>query len=677
MTRLSAGLSPKGTDRISSGRSASQSYPPSLTEGSTNKSVVVNQPSHDTGSTNSTRAGSGENKPYNYNPNTQKSSSAYISAPRILETSSQIGGTFHIHRRAGIPSEPLAISGAITHKGRSFGQSHWINMISLFEDICGTVERHLQYDQSVTLSNVEKCKALARTIKSRRIPTGPIRLTSDLPSKKVSDELVDCYIQTIESIYRILHIPTFKMDYEALFLSADETAPDITFLAQVKLVLAIGAVTYDKNFSLRVLATRWIYETQAWLFSPTFKSRFNIQSLQSYLLLLFAQEMVGIDGDPMWVSVGTLLRRAIYMGLHKDPDGMPGDDGKPGNTLFVTEMRRRIWNTILEVCLQSSLTSGGPPLFSLDDFDTKPPRNFDDKQIKDSAAIQKDEFTQASISIALRETLPQRLAVITFLNSHGSSLSSCTYEVILQLDKELRSGYKSLCKTIQDYTRSPYPSSLFEFRTVDLIMQQYLLCLHVPFFGLSSAYAFTRKVTVEAAFKIWHSTYQTLPFVTSRPNECPRSSTRDHSTLLATCGSGFYRTIMLQAALVIAAELRSQIRNSESLGPIPLSQDLFTVLENAKAWSIQSLLKDPTEDYIPGTLIGALEDASAASLSILNGVATLDPVGNSTDTLHEMPLDNMSDVTEDWRFMVADSIFNLDCSSDIMHSLFGTAHTAR
>ncbi|EZG08059.1 hypothetical protein H106_02551 [Trichophyton rubrum CBS 735.88] len=619
----------------------------------------------------SARTGSGVNQPHTLNPNNHNTL-----LPRIEETSSQLGGTFQTHRRAGLLGGPLVISGTTTHKGRSFGQSHWVNLISLFDDICGTVEQHLQHNQPIALSNIEKCKALARTIKPRRVPSGPINLTLDLPSKQVSDELVDCYLQTIESVYRILHIPTFRRDYETLFLSAVDPAVNNAFVVQVKLVLAIGAVTYDKDFSLRALANKWIYEAQAWLLDPKFKLRSNIQSLQSHLLLLFAQKTVDIDGDPMWVSVGTLLRRAIYMGLHKDLDGIPG------NTLFVAEMRRRVWNTILEVCLQSSLTSGGPPLFSIDDFDTKSPRNFDDEQIEDSTAIKKNEFTQTSISMALRDTLPQRLAVITFLNSHGSL---GTYETALQLDKELRSVYKSLCKTIQGYVRRPCPLPLFEFRAVDLIMQRYLSCCIYLFFGISlqeSAYTFTRKAIIEAASKIWHSVYQISSFPPRQSNECLDSSPHDRLTLLATCGSGFYRTALLQATLLMAVELRAPIQDSESLVPIPLSQDLFTVLKNAKAWSIQcieagetnikghllifvidahiqALLKYPVEDCTPRSLIGALEDASAASLSILSRVATMDNVEKSTGVLHEMPLDNMGEGAEDWRFMVGGELPNI------------------
>ena len=107
---------------------------------------------------------------------------------------------------------------------------------------------------------MQKCKSLAKAIKSQRTPSWPSPPTADLPSKDVADELVDCYLRTIETVYRILHVPTFKRDYEALWVS--NTEPNTAFLVQLKLVLAIGAITYDEQFSLRTLAIRWIYEAE-------------------------------------------------------------------------------------------------------------------------------------------------------------------------------------------------------------------------------------------------------------------------------------------------------------------------------------------------------------------------------------------------------------------------------
>lgn len=65
----------------------------------------------------------------------------------------------------------------------------------------------------------------------------------------------------------------------------------------------------------------------------------------------------------------------MYIGLHKDSTHLPK------KTVFVAEMRRRLWNTILEVASQSGLISGTPPLVSPDGFDTASPENFDESDL--------------------------------------------------------------------------------------------------------------------------------------------------------------------------------------------------------------------------------------------------------------------------------------------------------
>ncbi|EDN92242.1 hypothetical protein SS1G_08105 [Sclerotinia sclerotiorum 1980 UF-70] len=187
----------------------------------------------------------------------------------------------------------------------------------------------------------------------------------------------------------------------------------INAVTGLKLIFAIGAATYDDQFSLRSSAVRWVYEAQTWISEPEFKSRLTIKSLQTEILLLFAREMAAIGGRLIWVSAGSLFRNAVYMGLHKDPASLPK------KTIFAAEMRRRIWNTILELMLFSSMDSGGPPLISLTDWDTEPPANFDDDELLIADAIPRPqtEFSHTSLAIILRKTLPLRLAIVKSLNN--------------------------------------------------------------------------------------------------------------------------------------------------------------------------------------------------------------------------------------------------------------------
>jgi len=74
----------------------------------------------------------------------------------------------------------------------------------------------------------------------------------------VSDDLVDCYLRTLENVFRIVHVPSFRRDYESLW--GPDPKPDPAFVILVKLILAIGAAAYDDAFSLRKSAIHWVYE---------------------------------------------------------------------------------------------------------------------------------------------------------------------------------------------------------------------------------------------------------------------------------------------------------------------------------------------------------------------------------------------------------------------------------
>lgn len=491
----------------------------------------------------------------------------------------------------------------------------------------------------------------------------------------MADKLVDYYFQTIESVYRILHVPSFRSDYEALWVS--DAKPDMAFLVQVKLVLAIGATTYDENFSLRASAVRWVYEAQTWISEPEFKSRLGIQFLQTNILLLIAREMTGICSDSIWVSAGELLRKAMSMGLHRDPVNLPN------MTVFTAEMHRRLWNTTVEIALQSSLTSGGPPLVSSEDFDTRPPGNFDDEQlmIKDPVLKPEDSFTQVSISIALRKTFLLRLAVTKLLNgirSHG------TYEETLQLDLDLRSSYRTLCRTLQGYTSSTGSlPSRFSIRAVDVLMLCYLLSLHVPFFGPSlheATYAFSRKIVVETSLKIWCVTYPASSIMSAQTRGVNAASPdKDELALLAVCSSGFYRTVAIQAATLIAIEIKAQLQEEEGLGPVPLRSDLLCVLDDAKSWCLQSIKAGETNikgyvlmsivaaqieglmhhldrDELGKKIVKATEDAEDTCLPILEKMAFQNHVGGNIDELNQAPLSTPVGILEDWDFIVSEEL---------------------
>lgn len=519
------------------------------------------------------------------------------------------------------------------------------------------MEWHLREETSKSFSGIRRCQSLAKIIKSQRKPSWPLLERADLPLKSVADDLVDCYLRTTETIYRVLHVPSFKRDYDTLWISNTES--NMAFVMLLKLVLAIGAVTYDDDFSLRTLAIVWIHEVSNWVARPEFKSQLNIQTLQTNLLLLIAREVVNVGGELVWISAGALYRTAIFMGLHRE---------RNHKGLFALQMRRRLWNTILEINLQSSLLSGTPPCVSLEDFETECPSNYDDDQLlaEDSTPKHPEDFTQMSIPIALRKTFPIRLAIAKFLNDVGSS---CSFERSLELDKEMRAVYKLIRQTLSNTQPS---STSFGYQVVEFLMNYYLLCLHLPFLANAkhnSTFAYSRKVTTDTSLKVFRSA------VHSSSTDSALTG-RDDLECFAISGSGLLRIVAFQAVIVVIVEIISQIHEDEGMGPTFVRPDLLTLLAEATTWSLRSievgetniknymlihivtaqvkgLMQRLPKEELSGLLIDAAEEAEAKCLLILQNMVARGSTGVNENELNQMSLNAPHDSLEDWNIMVS------------------------
>lgn len=608
---------------------------------------------------------------------TSTPSTAATPVSSIETAESRIGGTFYIHHGNPALGQSPDIHRNITHKKRMYGQSHWMNLsLVLVKDIARMIDGQAKDPNTKdfcekVLTDMQKCKRVARAIKAQREPPWPCPATSELPPKQICDGLVDCYLRTHETVYRILHVPSFKRNYDSLWTTTTE--PDSVFMIQLKLVMASGAATYDDTFTLRSSAMRWVHEAETWIAHPHLKHRLNIQYVQIYCLQLLAREATAVGEDMVFISTGTLLRSSMFLGLHRDPAHLPS------RTVFANEMHRRLWSTVLEICLQTSLYSGCPPLISMDDFDTQPAGNLDDDQLENEDAVSRPDtcFTQSSVSIALRKTFSYRLAVVKFLNNFASS---GTYNETLRIDSELRTAYKTLRSTFRafDPTCGSSPSG-FQLRLVDTTFNRYLCALHAPFFTSAlkdTKYAYSRKAVFDTSIKIWYAVYPTLDN-TSMPSSDDRTSlVLDDFQRLVICGHGFFRSATMQAVLMIAIETRSQLQEDDSLGPNPLQREFFSILEGAKTWSLrcmeagetnvkghvftslmlaysQGLAKGLHEKEIGKLLVEAAAAAEENSMAMLEQMLERDTPKQSNEGVADLSLDPTQDILAGWESIVS------------------------
>jgi hypothetical protein len=242
----------------------------------------------------------------------------------------------------------------------------------------------------------------------------------------------------------------------------------------------------------------------------------------------------------------------MHLGLHRDPSRI-------GNmSVFHAEMRRRLWATVLEMTVQSSLDMGMPPMISPDDYDTLPPSNVNDDELVEAATVPLQpkppkEFTQCSMQIALYETLPLRLEICRLINSLRFTLS---YDEALRLGAGMLTACREKLIFLQSALNSsaPYAPNIFQVKLFDTMMRRFFLCLHRPFYVRSAndpKFYYSRKVCLDASLMI------------ARPTANPAEGEEDDWVRMMYHGVGFVKSFLLHSLSTIYFELTSRLEDDQ------------------------------------------------------------------------------------------------------------------
>jgi hypothetical protein len=460
-------------------------------------------------------------------------------------------------------------------KSKYYGQSHWMNAIDPVR-IAHLVKRpascygtdNVQYEalgqkniivnQNTNRTEVNKktelyaavarIKQMSRIIKTSRLsqPSISQEIHDSVPPKEVCDVLVGCYFRTSEGIFRVLHVPSFRKEYEAYWKGDVLEKPSV--ILKVLLVCAMGVPFYDGPDwpLLRVACTKWIQAAMKWLSGPHVKSRLNMTGLQIEILTLLARQLCNVDGDHIWITAGSLLRAAMHLGLHRDPAHF----GKI--SLYHQEMRRRLWATVLEITAQGSLDMGMPPMISSNDYDTKAPSSINDEDIKEGLDTPLNvrlptDYTDCSIQIASTETLPIRFEVIRLINSLRFDLA---YDVALNISGELNDACRNHFMFFKSALNGEHSITPFQIKMADSLIRRFILCLHRPYFSRAKEnpqYHFSRKMCLDTSLAFWAPATELIP------------GQEDDWTRMSHRCVGFFKSFFLYAISTIYIELNTQI----------------------------------------------------------------------------------------------------------------------
>lgn len=444
-----------------------------------------------------------------------------------------------------------------------------------------------------------RIKMLSRKIKQSRVRhLDSSRLGETIPDRPMCDALVAIYLRLFEGFLRIVHVPSFLAEYERFW--ADRGAASPAFVMQLQLCMALGSALYDETFTLRARATQWLLEAHMWFILPPAKGRMTLTGLQNLCLLVLAKDVCASSQLLTWATTGDLVRKAMNMGLHRDPTQLGC------MTRYTAEMRRRLWATILELNLQS-MDAGGPPLLSGEDYDTLPPSNLDDEQLVDGDAsspgcpgepLSEQPIgvpTKTSVLIALARSLPLRTAILKHVNGLQAFDS---YEETLRLHGRMAQASRVLSAglaSLASKTRPGLPPAVTSSHVfmAEMCMFRSLHALHQPVVLRhfdDPQYYFSRKTQLDLAAQILHRLG-----LLERP-WADAGAAADFNRLCSN-GSGMWRIMPMQAAVNIVIELvRHSEEQTDSLGcaaPMGHAQ-LYQSAELVREWNLQRIVSGET-----------------------------------------------------------------------------------
>jgi hypothetical protein len=138
-----------------------------------------------------------------------------------------------------------------------------------------------------------------------------------------------------------------------------------------------------------------------------------------------------------YLMVGVAVRLALRMGLHRDSEKVAGKISS-----YQGELRRRIWNTIVQIDLLVSFHIGLPAMVQSIDSDTRFPRNlrdqdFDEDTIELPPSRPETETTSMSYTIAKGRICHEFGKVA----EQANRLSLPRYDEVMSLDGLLNQAY--------------------------------------------------------------------------------------------------------------------------------------------------------------------------------------------------------------------------------------------
>ena len=203
-----------------------------------------------------------------------------------------------------------------------------------------------------------------------------------LPTKEVADLLITTYYENVHFLARVVHWPSFQLQYDNFWVSVLSGLEPPASQQAIVLALMFSAVASMPDSDLTALFARPKSTIQANFQKGTEMALSKAQLLRTTKIetvQAFVAYLIPMCRDQMSrahsVLVGTAIRLAECLGLHRDPADVYG------LLPIDCQVRRILWFQLCFLDFRTGEVHGPRPCIKRDDYDTRFPLNIDDADL--------------------------------------------------------------------------------------------------------------------------------------------------------------------------------------------------------------------------------------------------------------------------------------------------------
>ncbi|KAF1914849.1 hypothetical protein BDU57DRAFT_453747 [Ampelomyces quisqualis] len=393
--------------------------------------------------------------------------------------------------RTSRPAEPDG-NEEMMFRGKGFktqfhGSTSVMSTIAQFRELQAFTREALTIDHSIMrvksdFKMFRDRRKVANKYKDAHIRGSDDEVFATLPDRTTVDLQVTNYFQAWETTYRILHGPSFWKEYQNFWEQPSGQSGQPGFAVILLLICATTKCLTPKDDVFegdttadRQMASNLIKVCEAWIGRQP-RKRLTLQFFQLQCLSLVAKRVNCDRVKQDWIASGDVVRLALASGMHRNPSLLSTGKISP----FEKEMKKRLWVTIMDLEMQSSLENGLQSSLTGLYWDTPCPANLPDEAFSAEtldlpASRPLEHFTTASFLSVSRKSIPLRLHLMQLLNNPSETMP---YSEVMHYDAQLHELLSDLPKW--EDARASLPTALLQLQ-----LRQFLLILHKPWASLA------------------------------------------------------------------------------------------------------------------------------------------------------------------------------------------------